>query len=191
PVGTVHVVLGGEEPGLTSWSLTGIDLSGRDEADVDGVRTRALADDDPALDRIRPVIHPNGVTQFDHLVLMTPNLDRTIDALAAIGLELRRTRDAGSADHPLRQAFFRVGEVILEVVGPPEADGNGPASWFGLAFTANDLDELAAHLGPGVGRIKDAVQPGHRITTLRHRDVGFSLPTAFMDERSGRETARG
>jgi hypothetical protein len=31
-----------------------------------------------------------------------------------------------------------------------------------------------------LGHIKDAVQPGRRIATLRHRDVGMSVATAFM-----------
>jgi hypothetical protein len=81
----------------------------------------------------------------------------------------------------MRQAFIRSGEVILEVVGPVEAsDDDGPAGFFGLAHTVADLDRTSQLLGAALGRVKDAVQPGRRIATLRHRDVGMSVATAFM-----------
>ena len=37
--------------------------------------------------------HPNGVLTLDHLVVMSPALDRTIEALRAAGLDLRRLRE--------------------------------------------------------------------------------------------------
>ena len=51
------------------------------------------------------------------LVVTSPDLARTISALQAVGLEPRRTRDHGA----MRQTFFRLGPVILELVGPPAA----------------------------------------------------------------------
>ena len=39
--------------------------------------------------------------------------------------------------------------------------------------------------GEHLGRIKDAVQPGRRIATLRHRDLGLSVAIAFMDDGAG------
>ncbi|MCU1353857.1 MAG: hypothetical protein JWM05_3066, partial [Acidimicrobiales bacterium] len=126
--------------------------------------------------------HPNGTTRIDHVVLVTPDLGRTVDALATVGLELRRTRDTDSPESPMRQAFFRIGEVILEVVGPPEPSDDGPSRWYGLAFAVDDLDALVDRLGEHVGAIKPAVQRGRRITTLRHRELGLSVATAFMDD---------
>jgi hypothetical protein len=86
-------------------------------------------------------------------------------------------RDAGA----FQQVFFRLGEVILEVVGPKEP-GPGLASLWGLTFTVDDLDATAALLGDRVGRVKDAVQPGRRITTLRGREIGISPAIAFMSD---------
>ena len=97
---------------------------------------------------------------------MTPDLDRTTAALGAVGLEARRTREAGGGR---QQRFFRLGEVILELVGPAEPAGEGPAAFWGLAFTVADIDATAAHLAGRIGEPKAAVQPGRRIATLRHR----------------------
>ena len=40
--------------------------------------------------------------------------------------------------------------------------------------------ELKVTVGDRVGTPKDAVQPGRRIATLRHRDLGLGLPVAVM-----------
>ena len=43
-----------------------------------------------------------------------------------------------------------------------------------------DLDGLAGRCGDTLGSIKDAVQPGRRIATLRHKSFDMSVATAFM-----------
>ena len=110
---------------------------------------------------------------------MTPDLDRTVGALEAAGLEARRVRDADAGGKPIRQVFFRLGDPVLEVVGPPEPSGDGPARFFGLALTVADLDATATALGDRLGEPKDAVQPGRRIATLR-RSAGCTTAIAFM-----------
>ena len=56
----------------------------------------------------------------------------------------------------MRQVFFRLGEVILELIGQPDSAGEGDPGFFGLAITVDDLDAPAAllgeHLGPVEGR---------------------------------------
>ena len=128
--------------------------------------------------------HPNGVTGLDHVVAVTPDLERTVAAIEAAGLDLRRVREEPTPAGAPRQAFFRLGAVILEVVQePPEAieraGGDHPAFFWGLAFTAPDLDATVASLGNRAGEVRDAVQPGRRIATLR-RSAGLSLPVALM-----------
>lgn len=124
--------------------------------------------------------HPCGATQVDHVVVLTPDGARTTAAVtAATGLTVRRVRDTERRGTPLRQHFFRFGEVILEVVATvPSAPG--PASFFGLAFVVDDLDALAARLGDHLGPVTDAVQPGRRVATLRHKALGLSVPVLFM-----------
>jgi hypothetical protein len=92
---------------------------------------------------------------------------------------LRRTREAGRAEQPRRQAFFRLGGTIVEVVGSPTASGPGPAEFWGLAFTVADLDATVEFLGDRLHPAADAVQPGRRIATLAPAG-GSTVPLAFM-----------
>ncbi|MBV9662995.1 MAG: glyoxalase, partial [Actinobacteria bacterium] len=57
--------------------------------------------------------------------------------------------------------------------------GDGPARFYGLAFTVADLDATAAYLGDRLRPAKDAVQPGRRIATL-DKSAGSSVAIAFM-----------
>lgn len=166
----VRIRLGGPGAGITDWTLHGIP---RSVSAIDGVPT-AASKADPA----GTATHANGVTRIDHVVLTTPDLHRTTTALSELGLDVRRERDAGK----FRQAFLKLGDVILEVVGPQEPDEGSTHLW-GLTFCVQDIDASAAFLGDRIGRVKDAVQPGRRITTLRGRDIGISPAIAFMSER--------
>lgn len=162
--------LGADGRGVTGWQL----------ADGDGLTEFPLAPGEgppPPLS----TVHPNGVIGLDHLVLTTPDLPRTIAALTDRGLPLRRTRDAGTPEQPLTQAFFRTGRTVLEVLGSEPAQP-GEAQFWGLAFTVRDIDTTVAFLGDRVRPPKVAVQPGRRIATL-DRAVGSTVPIAFMSER--------
>ena len=146
--------------------------------------------DEPSVDLADgPTVHPNGTLIIDHVVLFTPDGGRTTAALESVGLKALRVRDTANYGAPMRQTFFKAGEVIIELIGPeePATDGSadGPAGFFGLAFTVADLDAAAARLGPGLGTPKDAVQPGRRIATLRHRDLGMSVAIALMSPEPG------
>jgi hypothetical protein len=128
--------------------------------------------------------HPNGVIALDHVVAFSPSLERTVAALEAAGLDLRRIREGPTAAGAQRQAFFRLGQPILEVIehppGTPAAeDQDAPARFWGLAFVVADLDESARALGPLLGEVRDAIQPGRRIATVR-RKAGLGLPVALM-----------
>jgi len=170
--------------GILGWTLA----TGAPAGDVDGLPTdyAVAPDDGPGADdgpvhagpapAPPPPPHPNGVVSIDHIVVMTPDLDRTTEALGAVGLEARRTREAGGGR---RQRFFRLGEVILEVVGPAAPAGDGPATFWGLALTVADIDATAAHLTGRIGAPKTAVQNGRRIATLRAGDE-VSVPIAVM-----------
>lgn len=122
--------------------------------------------------------HANGVTAVDHVVAFTGDMDATMSALAAGGLEARRVREVPGGD--LHQAFYVLGTALLELGGP--VDGETGARFWGLTLVADDLDALAERLGDRLGTIKDAVQPGRRIATLR-REAGSSVPLAFITPR--------
>ena len=162
----IAYVLGGDGKGITAWHVDGI----ADE--IDGLANRRVG---PAVAARRTPEQPNGVIALDHLVISTPNLGRTIENFEAAGFELRRTRDAGR----IRQAFFKAGEVVLEIIGPPQPSGEGPARFWGLAWTVADLDATAALLGDRLHAPKDAVQKGRRIATL-DKAAGSTVAHAFM-----------
>jgi hypothetical protein len=128
--------------------------------------------------------HPNGAVSLDHLVAFCAGLDRTIPALEDAGLELRRLREEPTPAGAPRQAFFRLAEVILEVIEAPpgsheERNRDAKSRFWGLAFSVNDLDASAEYLGERLGTPRDAVQPGRRIATVR-RETGLGTAVAFM-----------
>lgn len=180
-LGPVRLRAAGPEAGkgLVGWSLRGLGESELDQ--IDGLPTapseRPLPDEPPP--------HPNGITGLDHVVAITPQVERTIAALEAVGLDLRRIREEPTPAGAPRQAFFRLGPTILEVVQEPAdvAARNGPdrpAFFWGIALLAPDLEATVAALGEErVSEIRPAVQPGRQIATLR-RGAGLSLPVALM-----------
>ena len=129
----------------------------------------------PAQGRPSPAAHPNGAQRLDHVVVTTPDLKRTFAALQGAGIELRRVREHSDTLH---QGFFRLGEVILEVVGPPHPSGEEPARFWGLVAVVPDVDALVADAEPGLfGTPRAAVQEGRRIVTVlarrgAHRGAG-------------------
>jgi len=173
-VGTVRVELVGREHGkrITGWKLRGVD-----DGSLDGLATVSST-----REQAEPAVHPNGAELIDHVVVLSPDVDRTITALASAGISPRRTREVDPEQYGFsaRQTFFRMGEVVLELIGAVEPMGDGPASFFGLAYTVTDLDATQKLLGEHLPNVKDAVQPGRRIGTLRHKELDMSVATAFM-----------
>jgi len=156
--------------GITAWGFD------REVADVvEGVLTLE-SEERPT--QTEP--HPNGVTRWDHVVMMSPNMDRTRAALAGTGFEARRTREYEMKGTAMEQTFFWMGDVILELVGPAEPAGDGPASLWGLAFVSDDLEETVRWLGERCSESRVAVQKGRRIASLRHKDLDITVPIAFM-----------
>lgn len=199
----VRVRLVGESHGrrILGWTLAGIDPAGLDTpsggtsggaaqigvlpgTSLDGLPTGVATRADDAFGggdgTDGPVEHPNGVLGLDHIVILTPDDDRTRSALEAVGLEVRRVRETDQYGAAMLQTFFRAGPVIVELVGPVTPLGDGEPGFFGLAMLVNDIDATAELLSPAIGDVKDAVQDGRRVATLRHRDLGMSVATAFM-----------
>ena len=178
-IGGVGIRLVGRDrgAGIVSWSLRGLP-SGVYATDLDGVPTARSAE--VAGVSVAPSTHPNGVIAIDHVVLMSPNLGRTVESLAAVGVHPRRERDGELGGRPIRQIFFRLGEVIVEVIGSPTAAGEGPSSLWGMTYVVTDIDTTTSFFGDRTAPAKDAVQPGRRISTLRHQEFGMSVPTALI-----------
>lgn len=175
-LGAVRVRLASDATGsgIRSWSLRGLSTT-----ELDGLPTQRS--EAPPAD---PARHPNGAVRVDHVVVFTPLLDRTVAALERAGLELRRVRDEPLPGGGTRQAFFRLGELVLEAIEQPRPDGSPvdpgrPAKLWGLALLTQDLDATADRLGDLLGSPRDAVQPGRRIATVR-RSAGLGAAIAFI-----------
>jgi hypothetical protein len=174
----VRVRFAGKEQGkgLVGWSLRDIAST-----ELDGLTTRLS--DRPAW--AQAPTHPNGVVGIDHVVAVSPALDRTVSALQAAGLDLRRVREEPTPAGAPRQAFFRLGQEILELVQEPaevlERSGGAerPAIFWGLALLVDDLDRTVAAFGPHVGTVRPAVQAGRRIATVK-RSAGLAVPVALI-----------
>jgi hypothetical protein len=156
-VGTVSIEFVDGDSGIVDWTLAA--------TKGDGARS------------LQPPAHPNRVTEIDHVVMLTPDLERKITELEEGGIELRRRREGETGMGTYRQAFFRLGRPILEVV-----EAEGPERLWGITFTTEDIDAAAELLGDKLGRVKDAVQPGRRIATLR-REAGLGLPVALISPK--------
>jgi hypothetical protein len=167
-LGRIRLDLGQPGEGIAGWSLT---ASVPLPAEIDGLPTR-VHDGLP----LRPAAgaHPNLALGLDHVVVVSPDFDRTAAALAGAGMALRRIRDAGG----FRQGFRRIGPAVLELVEARDAPA-GPARFWGLVATVPDLRELGELLADHLGEPRPAVQPGREIATVR-RSAELSFALAFM-----------
>ena len=162
-LGGIALELGTPGEGITGWAVSGLD------SELDGLPLTYVGTPAPE------TAHPNGATGIDHVVVVTPDFDRTAAALATAAMPLRRVikRPDGG-----RMGFRRLGPAILELVEAAEA-GPGPARFWGLTLVVSDLDALVERLGEHLGPVRDAVQPGRRIATLSRR-AGLGEAMAFM-----------
>jgi hypothetical protein len=166
-VGPITITLGAPGEGITAWTIRGIAAG---ITDLDGLPTTATT----APARV-PATHPNGAVGIDHVVITTPDFDRTARSLARAELELRRIQPTAAG---VRQGFRRLGPAILELVEVPQA-ASASARFWGLVVTVGDLAALAQRLGERLGAIHPAVQPGRHIATL-DRAAAMSTMIAFM-----------
>ncbi len=168
--------------GIVGWSLRDIA-----SAELDGLPTSTSEQPAP----VAAPAHPNGVLAIDHVVAFSPDFQRSVAALQAAGLDLRRVREEPTPAGAPRQAFFRLGAEILELVQEPDevvARAGGPdrpARFWGLALLVEDLDRTVRLLAPHAGEARAGVQAGRRIATVR-RSAGLTVALALMsrDERA-------
>lgn len=195
PARLVSVIVGGKP---TAWAELGfavdaegwipfangaLEFSGEGRG-LRGLRVDGISDLPDTLEGIplasgaaaNPIDHPNGCFELDHVVIVTPTLERTSDAVAAaLGMERRRMRQTTT----VRQAFHRFDRrgCILELV---ESGRVAEPELFGVVVNTYDLDAVVGRLGPDlIGAPKPAVQPGRRIATVRSA-AGLGTAVALM-----------
>ncbi len=165
-------------PGLRSWALCAEASESREQT-IDGLATNFVDQVPPAPERdVVSSVGPRlDIVGVDHVVINTPNLQRTSDAIAlATGAQLKRVRDAGGG---VQQGFHRLGGVVIEIVSSPKMPP-GDATFWGLVLIVDNIDAVYDFVGPDVLREpKPAVQPGRRIATFRS-GAQLGLPCALM-----------
>jgi hypothetical protein len=169
-LGGIRIRLGQPGRGIVGWTVSGL----AEVPDLAGLAADSEAE--PVLRQTRS--HPNGAIGLDHLVLISPEFDRTAAELARAGLKLSRITDQLRG---VRQGFRRLGPAILELVEMAEAPR---VRLWGLTVIVSDLEALAARLGDRVSPVKPAIQPGRRISALR-LSAGLTAAMAFMDPQDG------
>lgn len=176
--GEVAIVFGGtgEQPGLAF---------DRDAGALEGLAAATVA---PQPEPLPEKHHPNAVTGIDHVVIATPDVDRTSGALEDAGLRCLGERSATIGGRAVEQRFHHAGGCLLELVGKEGAHGEGQPSVWGVTFVTSDIDSLPALEPSPVASIRDAVQPGRRIATVTS-DAGLPVRVAFMDPRPRKEPA--
>jgi len=105
-LGNTTVVLTGKGVGFEGWTVDGITES------IDGITSLGPALDEPARSE---ATHPNGITAIDHVVVGTGDIGRTSAALDGAGLRCRRERSTTAYGSHMRQRFYWLGDVILEL----------------------------------------------------------------------------
>ena len=117
---------------------------------------------------------------------------RSVEALRAIGLEPKR--QTSTVRRGVTQVIYRPGEAIIELVGPRQPPPRSMLA--GLTLVTTDVDATHAALSDSTKPPWDAVQPGRRMTVVKHAVHGMSVPVAFMSphvrgvEGSGDERER-
>lgn len=128
--------------------------------------------------------HRNCIVSIDHVVIATDDGERTIASFEKAGFPARRTIVTERFGTPLLQTFLWAGDVMFEVIGPPEpvpvAATTPEARLFGITFVTSDMDRTVGLLGEMIGEPKPAVQPNRMIATLRTRELGIRTRIAIM-----------
>ena len=157
-LGRVTIVLVGDdgERGIIGWSLAGVDEN------VDGLASIPLVDTTSGSNFGD---HNNGVFRVEGITLHSDDLDRSVMAFEAAGLQ---QRDPG---------VFWAGRSIIALEQAPagEAINAGTASFGRLSLGTDDFDRTAELLGSGLGEPRPASQEGRIVGTVDAEQVGISV----------------
>lgn len=160
-----------------------------DPAATGGLRILLMAESNPPW----PLATPAGdgpVTKLDHVVVVTPNVDRALAVYGAkLGLDLRLDRENPRWD--ARQLFFKVGDSVIEMgakIGAPPTDA--PDRSGGLAWRVDDPHAAQARIaaaGFDVSEVRTGRKPGTHVFTVRNAPGG--VPTILLSAEPKLETA--
>jgi predicted enzyme related to lactoylglutathione lyase len=123
----------------------------------------------------------NAVDYLEHIVVMTAVLEDAIAGHESIGVACKRIREVGNG---ARQAFFKLEQTVIEVVGPARAK---PGCW-GLAMMCSDIAQAVAVAranGLEATEPKTAVQGGQIARIVEPLDgvaIAYMQPSPRIDD---------
>ena len=122
------------------------------------------------------------VTQLDHLVINTPNPDRTVATYGA-RLGLRLALDRTATQSQTRFLFFKVGDLTLEIIHrlDAEADPEADDTIWGITWQTETLEDAHKRLseaGVTVSEIRTGRKPGSHVFTVKSDTL--DVPTLFI-----------
>lgn len=188
-------ILGKSPSKLTSLAFAAPDLTEahrvlkRRGGDVGDISTSFRLSDDVCAD-VKTFIVPETETppsrdiRLDHLVINTPNPDRAIAHYGA-RLGIRFALDRTNEDWGARFMFFKLGDVVLEVIhrlGKAHNPAGSDEIW-GLTWKVDDLEAAHARLsktGVKLSEIRTGRKPGTRVFTVKSHTAG--IPTLFLQQ---------
>lgn len=135
-----------------------------------------------------PATGAGPITQLDHVVVTTGNVDRTLAVYGAkLNLDLRLDRE--NAAWNARQLFFRCGDAVFEIaarIGEPDLEALArPDRFGGLAWQVEDPDAAQARIaaaGFNVSEVRKGRKPGTRVFTVR--DAPGGAPTIMIQQNA-------
>jgi len=173
-----------DDGSVRSW--TGARL---DPAAIGGLRILLMAEASPPWPLATPTADA-PVTQLDHVVVVTPNVDRALAIYGAkLGLDLRLDRE--NPKWNARQLFFKVGGIVIEmgakIGGAPtdEPDRSGGLAW--RVAEPHAAQARIAAAGFDVSEVRVGRKPGTHVFTVR--DAPGGVPTILLSAEPALETA--
>jgi hypothetical protein len=129
--------------------------------------------------------HPNSAFAIDHVVLYVKDEITLKQQFASLpGFDIRGERILGSppsnTSTTMKQIFFRPGggTIIECLVGLPDVENN---ELWGLTIAVQNIEPAKQILGnENASNIRDAIQKGRKILTIRHEKLNSLTNIALM-----------
>jgi len=165
---------------VREWNTFGISARDTRGLSILAIEHKSPADSLPPAKLGSGVAEDSAVHAADHVVLMTSDAE-ACKKLFGEQLGIRLALDQSKPEWGMRQLFFRVGGVTLEIVEPLDA-GKKPAadSFAGLAWATPDLAALCSRLAPQaeLSEIRKGRKLGTEVATLKTLTHG--VPTLLI-----------
>ena len=132
-----------------------------------------------------------SVTLLDHLVIATPDPERTAALYGArLGLDMKLDRTIAALG--TRFLFFRTGALVFEVIHRiKDGRGDGPDKIFGVSWRVADIEATRTRLqqaGLDISEPREGRKPGTRFFTVRTGTFGVPTIVIQQGQREARDS---